>query len=195
MGARALEQAPTNDGGLGGLSRRSRRGEGDQAEGTAVSENISPVDWIARCYVKHHGVTIDRARDLVILRCLKGGDASVFSYFVLVGHRPGEEVLRTMALMTAEQVSDETSRLLPFRLSAVRRDPGLAGKRPDPLIEMRDEVFALNVKGRMDDGVTRDAAANEVAEMISRKGDMSNGRSRWVETVLKAYKLHARQLG
>jgi hypothetical protein len=158
-------------------------------------EDVSEFEWIARCYVRRHKMTIESARDMVIKRCLKGGDMTAFSHFVLAGHRPGKEVLMLLALMAAEQVSDEASKHFPFRFVGARRNPGKAGKRPDPLIEMRDEVFALNVKGRMDNGATLDAAANAVAEMVSQKGDMNDGRSRWTETVLRAYKRHAKHLG
>ncbi|WOH79007.1 hypothetical protein RX327_24205 [Bradyrhizobium sp. BEA-2-5] len=159
-----------------------------------MDEYVSPAEWIARSYADAD-MPIEQARDLVIIRCLQAGDATVFSYFVLAGHQPGTEVMRALAFMTATSVPAEIAAALPFDLVSRRRLPAKAGKRYDPLITMRDELLALNVRANMNDGLSRDAAAAAVAEMVSEKSDMKEGRSRKSETVLQAYKRHAASLG
>lgn len=132
-----------------------------------MSEQISPAEWIARAYAKS-GIPIKQARDLVILRCLQAGDASVFSYFVLADHQPGLEVLRTMAFMTATAAPDEIVSCLPFGLEAARRTPSKAGKRIDPLVAMRDELIALNADAEKTGPGMYDSAIAIVHERVHR---------------------------
>lgn len=131
-------------------------------------------------------MTIGDARDLIILRCLNAGDVSAFSYFVLAGHQPGREVLRTLAYMMANAVPMVIEDQVPFTLVSKTRRPGRTGKRPDPLVEMRDELIALNVeaekKGRHG---SYDAAILTVHERI--------GKAVRTKTIRNAYDRYARQ--
>lgn len=140
--------------------------------------DVSPAEWIARAYAKS-GMPIEQARDLVILRCLEAGDATAFSYFVLVGHQPGEEVMRAMAFMTAAAAPTPIVSRLPFGLKAVPRTPSKAGKRIDPLIAMRDEVIALNVDAEKTGPGMYDSAISAVHER--------SGRSVCKKTIRNAY--------
>ena len=132
-----------------------------------MGEVISPFEWSARTYAKC-GMPIDEARDTVIMRCLNAGDASAFSYFVLAGHQPGAEVMRAIAFMTAERVPAQIEAVLPYGLASKRRSPGKAGKRSDPLIEMRDDLFALNVEAEFAAPGQYDAAISTVHERVEQ---------------------------
>lgn len=147
----------------------------------------NPLDTFAGVY-SDGGMPIAQARDTVILRCLAAGDVSAFSYFVLAGHQPGREVLRTMAFMASECVPDVIVDVVPFKLKTARRKSIGAGKRINPLVVMRDELIELNIQALVSGGLKRGAAEAAVAEMISGKQDMAKGRSRKHETVRKARK-------
>lgn len=151
-----------------------------------------PADWIARVYADS-GMSIAQARDLVILRCLEAGDATVFSYFILGGHQPGREVINSLAFMAAGEVPDKIADSMPFKFETKRRKSIGPGKRVDPLVVMRDELIELNIRARMADGLTRDAATGLVTDMISSSSDMTKGRSRKFETVRKARRRECRE--
>ena len=131
-------------------------------------------------------MTIGDARDLIILRCLNAGDASTFSYVVLAGHQPGREVLRTLAYMTVSDVPVLIEDQVPFAFVSKTRRPGRAGKRPDPLVEMRDELIALNVDAEMKGGPgSYGAAILTVHERV--------GKAVSTKTIRNAYDRYARQ--
>lgn len=153
-----------------------------------MSENISPAEWIARAYVKRHGIDIQQARDLVIIRCLEAGDATVFSYFVLAGHQPGSEVMRAMAFMTAASVPPEIAPVLPFSLVAKSRLNTKPGKRVDPLVAMRDEITALNVDAEMAAPGMYDAAISTVHERVGRSVSKKTIRNAYDRLVAKGKK-------
>jgi hypothetical protein len=155
-----------------------------------MCEELSPAEYIARAYAKF-GMSIEQARNLVIRRCLQFGDATVFSYFVLAGHQPSREVLRDLAFMMtgAAKPPAEVVSAYPFSLETKRRAVGVRGPRHDPLVAMRDEMIELNILERMKaDHIKREAATGLVADMISGKEDMKEGRSRKFETVRKSRK-------
>lgn len=151
------------------------------------------LDAATQVYVDN-GVTLDQARDVVIARCLEGGDTGAFVYFETIGHTPGRSVLRLLSVMMTKNPPPDVAVRFPFMLACKRRN-GKRGPHEQPLIEMRDELLALNVKARIDAGLSRDAAAAEVAELVSDKASMRDGRSIKFETVLSAYKRHAAALG
>jgi len=144
-------------------------------------------DTVARIYFDQ-GNSIDRARDIVILRCLEAGDSSAFSYFVLAGHQPGLEVMRVLAFMTS---TTDVPRLiadrLPFKLIPKSRKKGKVGKRVDPLIAMRDEVLALNVHTAMTGPGMYEAAISTVHDRV--------GQSISKKTIRNAYDRYASSLG
>ena len=139
------------------------------------------------------GSTLEEARDYVIGRCLKGGDTGAFIYFETLGHTPGREVLRLLSVMMSERISSQNETLYPFTLTSKRRS-GTAGRRSDPMVDMRDELIALNVKALMDAGQSLEAACSAVALIISSKIDINKGHSVKNETVRKAYLRHASAL-
>lgn len=153
-----------------------------------MAEFASALDLFAAVY-EMAGMPVDEARDLVILRCLEGGDASAFSYFVLAGHHPGAEVLRFLAFMTsAGDPPPAVAERVPFRLTASSRAAGKRGRRPDPLLVMADEVLALNVSTLMGDERGRyDAAITEVASWVSEGKAGAGGLPIKHQTVRDAY--------
>lgn len=155
-----------------------------------VPENL--FELAAQLYVDG-GATFEQARDWVILQCLEGGEVSAFVYFETLGHQPGREVLRTLSVMMTENqhLSEEAKALAPFRLETKRRT-GMSGRHDGPLITLRDQIYALNVKALMDKGVAYDAAVSEVAEIATEK--LERGRSVKEETVRKAYNKYAASL-
>lgn len=153
-----------------------------------MNEHLSPAEWIARAYVKRHGIDIEKARDLVTLRCLEAGDATVFSYFVLAGHQPGAEVMRAMAFMTAASVPDELAPVLPFSLIPKSRSNAKAGKRVDPLVAMRDEITALNVEAEMPAPGMYEAAISTVHERVERSVSKKTIRNAYDRLVAKGKK-------
>lgn len=145
----------------------------------------NPLDAFVSAYADR-GMSIGDARDLIILRCLSAGDVSAFSYFVLTGHQPGREVLRTLAYMMANAVPAAIEDQVPFTLVSKARRPSRAGKRPDPLVEMRDELIALNVEAEKKGGRgSYDAAILTVHERA--------GKAVSTKTIRNAYDRYARQ--
>lgn len=144
-------------------------------------------DAAALVYVEA-GATIEQARDWIILQCLEGGETSAFVYFETLGHQPGREVLRMLSLMLTDamHIRDPGQAIAPFALIAKRRD-GKAGRRDGPLVEMRNQLIALNVKALIDGGMKADAAIPRVALMISEEAKIKKGRSVKEETVRKAW--------
>lgn len=143
------------------------------------------------------GLTRDQAINVLIVRLLRAGDPDGYIYFETRGHLPGREVLRLLSVMLTSQLHDRLQKALEaaqpdlseFWFQPKRRD-GKAGRRQDELITMRDELIALKVHLLIKDGLSLEAAAEQVAVWISEPAKMHKGRSMKTETVIKAYKKH-----
>ena len=144
-------------------------------------------------FLVDRGLTFEDARDVIIERCLLAGDPEAFAYFEMKGHPPGKRVLRLLSVMMSQSVGPQVAQRSEFVLMPKRRS-GSAGRKVDPLVEIRDELLALNVKSRMDAGESLDAACSSVAEMASGKDGLIAGRSTKYETVRKAYLQYAQRL-
>lgn len=141
------------------------------------------------------------AIDALIVRLLRAGDPDGYIYFETRGHLPGRKVLRLLSVMLTSEVHGGLQKALDaaqpdlgeFWFQPKRRD-GKAGRRQDELITMRDELIAINVHVLVKDGLSIEAAAEQVAVWISEPAKMHKGRSVKTETVIKAYKKHRKCL-
>ena len=128
--------------------------------------------------MREDGATQQVARDIVILDWLMKGDTTPYTAFVLQGHAPGAEVIKYIALMmNPAKGTDDT---IPYALEVNSR--GRKGRRPDPAIELRNELLAQNVE-RLMETKSYNEALDQVADMLGEGLDTDPR-----DTVEKAYK-------
>lgn len=114
-----------------------------------MGEVDNPFDGEANRLVQEQNVTLQDARDFVVLRYLKDGNTQALAHWLMTDYRPGS----TVALMLSYMLQPERQHdgdeaqivtchpdVVPFELKATKR-LGSRGRKPDSIAAERNQAI------------------------------------------------------
>ncbi|MET3841387.1 hypothetical protein [Bradyrhizobium sp. OAE829] len=144
---------------------------------------------------RDHGLSVDHARNIVILDWLAKGDTRPFADWIICGHVPSREVLLALAVMMTRGDNPrfdpagfvnpkmrEIAAIFPLSIKV----NGKVSRGADLENVVRDKGIALEVRRSMeDDGLSREKAIERLTDDLASIGVHMGG-----DNIEKAYKAH-----